>query len=167
MALDRDLTLNDGDVYNGMTYSTKTHRFTLTIDAVKDATGSNPSTDWGTDDLANKVLEKVSKTVYSTMYTKVPNDTRILLEYKIAKDLDARDAIKEAMLAHYDSVLVHAIDISSAGNGINEETGTVINRETLYDARVSVETESIMDAYGLLNKRYSWRVSRDDIRADY
>lgn len=86
-----------------MTYSMATHRYTLTVDCVKrelgidlgvalDSTDDlNPST------LGSRTLEMISRHIYRFIYS-ANSANKNYTEYRLAKDANCRQVLKEAML---------------------------------------------------------------------
>jgi len=164
MSLDRNsVPIDDSDA----TYNSRTHRYVLTQDYILDLFNDNLDVLTGSSDNADALLKEVSRQVYRWMYNQIPNNTRIQLEYLIAKDTDYREAIIEAMAEQYRYARVTGGNLIAHQSGLNVESGTVISSEAINNMKVSLEVKQVLETMNMLNQIIHLHIDQDDIRADY
>lgn len=128
-----------------MTYDYIHHRYILTEKCVFDELGINLSTelnnigDANNTAVVNRVLQRVSRTLYSWIYSKSGNKT--WQEFMLAKYPPLRDRVKE-MLVIMTEYMIEEGDIGSR-SGININKGSVINRDDLKRAQVPIAIEQM------------------------
>ena len=133
-----------------MTYSTSTHRYTLTLDYVRNH-GIDLSLILDTENhpdpsaAPQQVLDRVSMLVYSNIY----NHGRQLAtkQYIMACNSDLRDVIRDAMMERLE-YLANSGDLSSRSGAIVSQ-GTRVDVEDLIP---SVIEEMILRSAGLLHR---------------
>lgn len=129
-----------------MIYDCATHRYVLTQDGVITELGIslnetlNMSGDANPSTLAERILRRVSQTVYMYIYRDSANEE--WLEYILAKHPPLRSAIKEMLQAQ----LLYMLENGDTGSysGVNVSKGQAMDIESLRGrARVAPEVEDL------------------------
>ena len=129
-----------------MTYSDKTHRYTLTTDAVRQhlnvdlGTVLNPAGSLDRAAVASAFLSHISREIYNYIFSCGSDND--LQEYLAAKHPNARRIILEAMLAQAEYAILNG-DIYQV-SGVDIRKGSAMDRRALRDARVSIAVEDIL-----------------------
>jgi hypothetical protein len=154
MALNRSqLPFNDADAY----YDYDEHRYVLTTDYVLRKTNVNLEVYTGSEDGAKVLLDWVSEIGLDELKKHLPNDSKFKLEYKIVKDLDARRA--------FINYLINIVRAGLYDGGWLSKYKTVSTGDTFLGI-AKAATDSAY-ASGLMNQRYAWHLSAEDIRLGY
>ena len=133
-----------------MTYSTTTHRYTLTEEYVRQM-GIDLSLVLNTDfspipaSVPGLFLDRVSKLVYSNIYKY--GRSKKEKEYLLACNPELREVIRDAMLERV-TYIIDSGDMST-------KTGALIQQGTRIDVKdlvASVEEEAILRSVGLLHR---------------
>ena len=130
-----------------MTYSTQTHRYTLTEGYVLDQTGIslnavlNPGNMSQPQKVAQLFLEEISKDIYKFIYAQSnENDKQ---EYLLAKHPELRKIIREAMLQQ---VLYYQVNGRlRLYSGVNLKTGQILDPKQLQQAGISPSAKDELD----------------------
>lgn len=130
-----------------MTYSTETHRYTLTPEYVLKETGItlqqvlNPGLMSQPQQVAQIFLEKISKSIYKYIYE--TNRENYKQEYLLAKLPTLRKIIREAMLQQVLYVLNNG-DLAIY-SGVNVKTGQIMDLRQLQQAGISPDAKRELD----------------------
>ena len=133
-----------------MTYDYQNHRYVLTKDGVLNVLGENldiilnADGDANPSTLADRVLRRVSQTVYMWLYRGSMN--RDWLEYILATYPPLRDSVREMLQAQ----LIYVLNNGFIGDysGVNIAKGHTIDINWLRDrVRVSPEVEDIANQF--------------------
>jgi hypothetical protein len=155
MALNRaQAPVNDLDA----TYDSSEHRYVPTLDLILRRTNVNLNVYAGSTESAEVILDWVSEIGLDELKRRLPNDTRLKLEYKIVKDLDARR-----------SFLNYLVNIVRAGLIDGGWLTKYTTSNSQVDARNGIAQAAIdsATASGLLSYNYSWPLSASEIHVGY
>lgn len=162
---DNEITPFD-DVY--MTYSTDTHRYTLTINAVDNEFNVSFIEYAGNQANAEQLLREISSDMYKYIYKYNRRDLnkQKVDEHRLAKNGDLRDYIRDAMLDMVRALIRSGYSLDKDLSWVNSETGQVMDLSDI----PSIAPDAIdgLFAYGILFKgTYSYKINDEDYRSDY
>lgn len=158
------------DIY--MTYSDKTHSYTLTEHAAdeisKGVTGKSFLLACGSEDREKYKRKEYSSDMYKYIgsYNRRDERKRRVDEHRLAKNGDLRDYIQDAMSDMLRADLRSGFSIQKDLSWVNPERGSVIDLSSV----PSIAPDAIegLFASGILFKgEYSYKIDDDDYRDDY
>ena len=151
-----------------MTYSTTTHRYTLTIQAVDDEFNVDFVRMSGDEGNAEQRLREISSDMYKYIYkyNRRDLDKQKVDEHRLAKNGDLRDVIRDSMLDMVRALIRSGYSMIKDLSPVNVETSTVMDFSNL--PGICPDAIDGLFAYGVLFKgRYSFKIDDEDYRTDY
>ena len=164
-------TLPQADV--DMTYVLKAHRYVLTKAAIENEFGID-LTFWLGD--AKKIpifINQISRQIYYYIYEHHFAEEKNLMQWALAKEIDWREILREAMLAQVEYALISSGNLVALQTGFNVEKGTMADLNKIRNLQVAVQVNQILGSAGILYSNspkllnYKMQFLGETIRLDY
>lgn len=125
-----------------MCYDKYFHRYKLTMQGASSV--ADISKIYASTEDAERVLNTISRRIYTYIYTIANSANRDYIEYRLAFDDSLRRVILEAMLAQLEADIASGqLDIVNQG-GINFQYGHVIDEREIAKRSICVEAKKIL-----------------------